>query len=95
MDYQKLIEMIPIGKWEIVSDKLIDFILTSKNDDKMPAQLANVILYQWQNGTLKSETGITALLQAAVILEPEKTITSLNELQMTSVAEQIKETLGS
>lgn len=95
MDYRKLLEIIPTGKWEIVSDKLIDFILTSKNDDKMPGHLANVILYQWQNGTLKNETGITALLRAAVLLEPEKTITMFNELQMANVAEQIKETLGS
>jgi hypothetical protein len=95
MDYRKLLEMIPNGKWEIVSDKLIDFILASKNDDKMPGHLANVILSQWQNDTLKSETGITALLRAAVLLEPEKTTTMFNELQMANVAEQIKETLGS
>ena len=94
MDYQKLTVMIPVERWEIVSNKLIDFILTSKNDDKMPGKLANVILHQWQNGTLKNETGIAALLEAAVLLEPEKTITTFIELQMTSIAEQIKETIG-
>lgn len=95
MDYRKLSEMIPAGKWDILSDKLIDFILTSKNDDRMPSQIANAILRQWQNGALKSETGISALLQAAILLEPEKVIMAFNEQQMANVAEQIKESLKS
>lgn len=95
MDYRRLSEMIPSEKWDIVSDKLIDFILTSKNDDRMPSQVASVILRQWQNDNLRSETGIAALLQAAILLEPEKVITAFNEIQMTSVAEQVKESLKS
>jgi len=95
MDYRKLSEMIPAEKWAVLSDKLIDLILTSKNDDRMPSQVANVILRQWQNESLKSETGLTALLQAAILLEPEKVVVSLNELQMTNVTEQVKELLKS
>lgn len=95
MDYRRLSEMIPSGKWDLISGKLIDFILTSKNDDRMPSQVANVILRQWQNDNLKSETGIAALLQAAILLEPEKVTTTFDEIQMTSVAEQIKESLKS
>lgn len=90
MDYLKLVETIHAEKWETLSDKLIDLILTSKNDEKMPSQLANTILYHWQHGILKSETGIAVLLEAAVLLEPDKTFGTLNELQMGNIVEQIK-----
>ena len=76
-----------------MSNKLADFILTSKNDEKMPAALANSILLQWRNDLLKSERGLAALLEAAVLLEPEKTIGFFTELQMTDIAGEIKATL--
>jgi len=95
MDYRKFVEMIPVGKWEVFSDKLVDFILTSKNDEKMPSQLANTILHHWQHGVLKSESGLVALLQAALLLEPDKTINAFSELQMANIAEQIRESLES
>lgn len=90
MDYNKLVSLVPAAKWEVLSNKLVDFILTSKNDEKMPSILARSILHQWQNNTLKSESGHASLLNAAVLLEPEKTIAVLNELQIADVAEQIK-----
>lgn len=93
MDYRKIVELIPPAERDSISNKLTDFILTSKNEEKMPSQLANNILHHWQRGVLKTESGFTALLEAALLLEPEKTINFFNELQMTNVAEQIKEAL--
>jgi hypothetical protein len=61
----------------------------------MPSRVANVILRQWQNDSLRSETGSAALLQAAILLEPEKVIMAFSELQMADIAEQIKELLKS
>jgi len=90
MEYNRLVEAIAVEKWRAVSDKLVDIILTSKNDEKMPSQLANTILSHWQRDVLSTQAGLTALLEAAVVLEPEKTVTALNELQLTSIAEQIK-----
>ena len=75
----------------MLSDKLVDIILTSKNDDKLPSQLAKTILNQWQNDNLKSESGLATLLESAVLVELEKTSSALNELQMSDVAEQIKQ----
>jgi predicted alpha/beta hydrolase family esterase len=91
MDYRKLVETIPVPKREPLSDRLIDFILSSKNDDKMPSQLANNILHRWQNDILISESGLTALLEAAVLLELDKTIGAFTELGLTGLAEQIKQ----
>ena len=90
MDYRKLVELIPPAKWEPLSNRLVDFILTSKNDEKMPSRLANNILYFWQQDVLESESGLSALLEAAVLLEPEKTFGVLTELELANVTEQLK-----
>ena len=95
MDYRKLVELIPPAKWEPLSDKLVDFVLTTKNDEKMPSRLANTLLHHWQQDVLENEPGLTALLEAALLLEPEKTITAFTELQMTNITDQIKEALQS
>jgi len=95
MDYRKLVELIPTANREMISQKLVDFILTSKNDEKMPSQLANAILHFWQHNVLESESGLTVLLEAALLLEPDKTVSVFSELQMTIIAEQIKAALTS
>lgn len=91
MDYCKLVQSIPAANWELLSDKLINLILKSKNEDKMPCKLANEILHHTQHDTIVSESGLTDLLEAAFLLEPDKTIEALNELQLTSLAEKLKE----
>jgi hypothetical protein len=91
MDYRKLVETIPVAKREPLSNKLIDLILSSKNDEKMPSQLANAILHHWQNDILISESGLTALLEAAALLEQDKTIEVFHQLELTDFAQQIKE----
>jgi hypothetical protein len=90
MDFPKLVEMIPADKWGPLSDQLLNFILTSKNEEKMPSKLANSILMHAGTDAIKSRSGVIALLEAAVLLEPEKTLAALGELQMPTVAEQIK-----
>ena len=91
MDYRKIIDNVSVLKREVLSTKLIDVILLSKNDDKMPSQLANTILQQWQQDTLLTESGLTALLEAAVLLDPTKTVEALTALELADIAGQIKE----
>jgi len=90
MDYAKLIEAVAVEKWGTLSAKLVDLILTSKNDERMPSQLASTILNHWQKGVLTTQAGLTALLEAAVLLEPEKTLAALTELQLSNIVEQLK-----
>ena len=92
MAYQKIVETIPVEKREKLSDKLVDFLLKSKKEDKMPSSLANAILSQWRLGSLTTEAGLATLLEAAVLLEPEKTMEFLEqELQLMDVAKAVKE----
>jgi hypothetical protein len=91
MAYQKIVKAIPVKKRETLSDKLVDFLLKSKKEDKMPSDLANTILSQWQQGSLITEAGLATLLEAAVLLEPEKTMEFLEqEPQLADVAKALK-----
>lgn len=91
MAYQKIVKTIPAEKREKLSDKLVDLLLKSKKEDKMPSGLANTILNQWQLGSLTTEAGLAALLEAAVLLESEKTVEFLEqELQLVDVAKALK-----
>jgi hypothetical protein len=90
MNYAKLAQLIPVEKQRTTADKLIDVILRSKNDDKMPSELAKKILYQWQQDLLVSQPGLSALLEAATLLEQEKTLKVLTELQLGEIANKIK-----
>ena len=91
MDYHKIAEMVPIEKRERLSAKLIDFVLKSKNADKMPSSLAKTMLHHWRQGPLTSETGLAALLEAAVVVESDKTVNFLEkELQLLDVVKAIR-----
>jgi len=90
MDYPKLVELVPAEKLGPLSDQLLNFILTTKNDGKMPTKLANTMLCKMQHGIIKSQTGVAVLLEAAILLEPEKTMTALGEMQLSTLAEEIK-----
>ena len=92
MAYQKIVKTISVEKREKLSDKLLNFILKSKKEGEMPSDLARTILGQWQLGTLTTEDGLAALLEAAVLLESEKTMEFLEqELQLMDVAKAIRE----
>jgi len=91
MDYHRIVEMVPMEKRESLSTKLIDFLLRSKNADKMPSSLAKTILRLWQQGPLTKETCLAALLEAAVILERDKTLNFLKEeLHLSDVVKTIR-----
>jgi hypothetical protein len=89
MDYTKIIETVPTEKWAPLSNQLTSVILNSKNDEKMPSQLANTILQHMKNNTANTKPALAALLQAAILLDAEKTVVALGELQMLKVAEHI------
>jgi hypothetical protein len=52
--------------------------------------MAKAILNCWQRNLLYSESCLVALLEASFLLEPERTLVILNELQLAEIAETIK-----
>ena len=90
MDYPKLVESVPAEKLGPLSDQLLNFILTTKNEGKMPTKLANCMLGMMQMGAIKQKMGVAVLLEAAITLEPEKTMTALGEMQLSQLADTLK-----
>jgi len=92
VSYKKIVKMIPVEKREELSDKLLNYLLKSKKEKKMPSSLAKCFLSQWQTGTFDDEVGLAVLLEATALLEPEKTTEFLEQdLQLVEVAKALKE----
>jgi hypothetical protein len=79
MALEKIVRKIPSSYWEETSEKLIDIVLNSPNANKMPSGLAKTILYYWQRDQLATEIGLQRLLEASMIVDPEKTVDVLKE----------------
>ena len=92
MSYKKIVEMIPVEKRGKLSDKLLNYLLKAKKENKMPSSLARCFLSQWQTGSFDDETGLAVLLEATVTVAAEKTIDFVEtEMQLAEVAKAIKE----
>ncbi|TET65213.1 hypothetical protein E3J49_02265 [Candidatus Bathyarchaeota archaeon] len=92
MTLEKIARNIPASLWDEASEKLIDITLGSRNASKMPSDLAKTILYYWQRDQLATEVGLHRLLEASMILEPEKTVSLMKELGLSEIVVMLKET---
>ena len=92
MAYEKIVQMIPVEKRGTLSDKLLNYLLKSKNEAKMPSNMAYCFLTQWQTGTFDDEVGLAVLLETTAMVELEKTAEFIEkELQLAEVAKAVKE----
>ena len=92
MAIEKIARKIPESLWKETSEKLIDIILNSPNADRLPSDLAKTILYYWQRDQLTTEVGLQRLLEAAIIVDPEKTVEVLDNLGLQNIVAILKET---
>ena len=83
MTMKTIVPDIPQSLWNDVSEKLIDIILKSKNAKKMPSHLAKTILHVWQKDQIGTEIGLQWLLEAAILLESEKTTDLMKEIGLS------------
>jgi hypothetical protein len=88
MEYAKLVEMVPKEQLGPLSERLIGVILGAKND-KIPNNVANIILMDMKTGNTASKKGITNLLEVAVFLDVENTILTLGELKLLNIVSEI------
>jgi len=88
---ERIARKIPTSLWTTASEKLIDIVLNSSNAEKMPSDLAKTILYYWQRDQLATEVGLQRLLEATMILEPEKTIETIDSLGLPELVIMLKE----
>jgi len=92
VSYKKIVEMVPVEKREELSDKLLNYLLKTKNEKNMPSSMAKCFLSQWQTGSFDDEVGLAVLLEATALLEPDKTTQYLEQdLQLADVAKAVKD----
>jgi hypothetical protein len=95
VSYQKIVKMIPVEKRGVISDKLLNYVLKSKKEGKLPSSMAKCFLSQWQTSTFDDEIGLGVLLETAAVLELEKTTEFLEqECQLMDVAKALKEAVA-
>ena len=78
-ELHNIISKVPQSLVSKASDRLANLVLNSKNAKKIPNRLAKNILYDWQRDQHETSDGLERLLEAALIVEPEKTFTFLQE----------------
>jgi len=88
---ERIARKVPTSLWTILSEKLIDITLNSSNAEKLPSDLAKTILYYWQRDQLATGVGLQRLLEATMLLEPEKTIELMDSLGMPELVIMLKE----
>lgn len=93
MEFESIVKKIPRSLRETVADGLIDLILSSPKGAKLPSDLAKTILFYWQRDQLSSEVGLQRLLEAATILDVDKTVEVLEKAGLSEVAVALKTTI--
>ncbi len=92
MTMEKIVRRIPTSLRSPASEKLIDLILNSSNANKMPSHLAKTILYYWQRDQIATAVGLERLLEASMILEPEKATSVMEDLGLAEIVVMLRET---
>jgi hypothetical protein len=77
--FEEIADAISSEEKKILADKLLGLLLETKSEVELPADLAKVILRLEAREDLHIRFGIIKLLEAAMVLEPEKTIDLVNE----------------
>ena len=78
-------EGIPKSLFGDLSKRLVEIVLGAEEKDAVPTELAKKIIYIWRQDQLASKIGIEALLEAAVIVNPEATSEVLDEMGLHEV----------
>jgi hypothetical protein len=94
MSEKDIVRMIPVSLYGIVSKRLIEIVLETEKTDSIPTSLAKSILYLWQRDQLENEVGIEKLLEAAMLVEPDKTVAFFQEVGLQELVITLKETFS-
>jgi len=89
---ERLALEIPVHFRSVAAEKLVDILINSPNVKRMSNEAMKRILFNWQRGALATEYGLQVLLEAALALEPERTMSLLSErLRLYAPVLELKE----
>ena len=88
MRYREIVEEIPRPMYVKLSEKILDALLEAKDGGNVPSSLAKTVLYYAQREQLSSVAGLTNLLNALSLADPDKAVEILEEfgLEDASIA---------
>lgn len=87
---ETLVKGIPKSLHRDLSKKMVAIVLGARDKDAVTTELAKKIIYLWRQDQLATKTGITALLEAALMVDAEATYTLLDELGLRELTITIK-----
>jgi hypothetical protein len=91
MTLKEVILKVPITIRETVAKELLNLIICSEDVDKLPEKIRESISVWWQRDLLPSHTCLERLLEAAILLEPEKTYNLFAEtLKLHEIATMLR-----
>lgn len=90
MSFLELARRIPLELQGKSANALIDLILNSPNAPMLSISLARSILHHWQRDQLTTESGLSILVEASLLLEPQKTSETFSGLGLGEVAEALR-----
>lgn len=87
---ETVVEGIPKSLHADLYKKLVSIVLSTRDRDAIPTELAKKIIYLWRQDQLASKTGITAMLEAAVMADSGATYQLLDELGLQKIVVALK-----
>lgn len=81
---------IPADLQSKAADGLVDLILNSQNAAKLPSGLARSFLRHSQSDQFTSESGLSLLVEASSLLEPQKTSEFFDGLGLNQIAAALR-----
>ena len=87
---EKTVESIPNSLLGDLSNKLVDIVLGAEDKNAVPADLAKKVIYLWRQDQLASYTGITALMEASLKVDINRTFHTLEELGLNEITVSIR-----
>jgi hypothetical protein len=87
---ESVVDGVPDSLYGDLSKKLVGIVLGTQDKDAVPTELAKKIIYLWRQDQLASPTGLVALLDAGVMVDSEKTYSTLDELGLQEVVASLK-----
>jgi hypothetical protein len=90
LSLDEVVRLIPPSSREATSKKLLDIILKSKRTNTISSSLAKTILYDWQKNLLNTEDGVKHLLEAALNMEPEKTLQHFEKMGLNEAKAKLE-----
>jgi hypothetical protein len=87
---ENVVEGIPASLYENLSKNLIEIVLGTQDKNAVPADIAKKVIYLWRQDQLATPTGVSTLMEAAVMVDANATYSTLDKLGLPEITIALK-----